>query len=250
MNEPGAHNGARFNARAVATQTSPHDRPATMHAFDQARVKEGSLPIRSPDPVRVFIADDHALFRDGLKLLFASRSGFQVIGEAADLEALREHVRATQADLLLVDYHMPGGDTSALVNHLKHTAPQLRIVVLTGSSSGTILKQLAAVQADGILLKNGSADEFMAHLHAVLRGERVIPPEVAHLISQGDALLTRREMQIVKLICDGLSNTAMGESLSLSPKTVDKHRENLMRKLQVSSVAQLVRKAQEFGWLA
>ena len=83
----------------------------------------------------------------------------------------------------------------------------------------------------------------------MLRGERVIPPEVRALIDQADGMLTRREMQIVKLICDGQSNAEMADTLSLSPKTVDKHRENLMRKLQVNSVAQLVRKARELGWL-
>lgn len=201
-------------------------------------------------PVKVLLADDHAVFRDGIKLLLGHEPGFEVVGEVGTLDGLQALVRQLQPDLLLIDYHMPGGDSSALVNHLKHALPALRIVFLTGSSSGQVLKQLSTVQADGILLKDGSGAELMTQLRAVMGGARVIPPAVAELIDQCEGLLTRREMQIVKLICDGLTNADMAGLLWLSPKTVDKHRENLMRKLDVSSVAQLVRKAQALGWLS
>jgi DNA-binding NarL/FixJ family response regulator len=207
------------------------------------------LPTHAPVAVKVLLADDHALFREGVKLLFAKDGGFQVVGEAQDLRGLRDLLRLTQPDLLLIDYHMPGGDSSAVVNHLKHTQPGLRIVFLTGSSAGGVLKQLADAQADGVLLKDSSAADLLANLRAVMQGQRVIPAEVAALMAPGEGLLTRREMQIVKLIGDGLSNAEMGELLSLSPKTVDKHRENLMRKLEVNSVAQLVLKAHALGWL-
>ena len=190
------------------------------------------------------------MFRDGVRLLLANDPAFEVVGEVKDLGGLKEAIRLGQPDLLLVDYHMPGGDSCALVNHLKHTLPALRIVFLTGSSSAAVLKQMADVQADAVLLKDGSAAELMTHLRAVMAGTRVIPPAVAELIAQCAGLLTRREMQVVKLIGDGLSNAEMAALLSLSPKTVDKHRENLMRKLEVNSVAQLVLKAHAMGWLA
>ena len=196
------------------------------------------------------LADDHGVFRDGVRLLLANDPAFEVVGEVKDLGGLKEAIRLGQPDLLLVDYHMPGGDSCALVNHLKHTLPALRIVFLTGSSSAAVLKQMADVQADAVLLKDGSAAELMTHLRAVMAGTRVIPPAVAELIAQCAGLLTRREMQVVKLIGDGLSNAEMAALLSLSPKTVDKHRENLMRKLEVNSVAQLVLKAHAMGWLA
>ncbi|HSI52149.1 MAG TPA: response regulator transcription factor [Ideonella sp.] len=207
------------------------------------------MPTQAPVAVKVLLADDHALFREGLKLLFTKDAGFQVVGEAQDLLGLRDLLRLTQPDLLLIDHHMPGGDSSAVVNHLKHTQPGLRIVFLTGSSAGGVLRQLADAQADGVLLKDSSAAALLANLRAVMKGQRVIPAEVAALMAPGEGLLTRREMQVVKLIGDGLSNAEMGELLSLSPKTVDKHRENLMRKLEVNSVAQLVLKAHALGWL-
>lgn len=201
-------------------------------------------------PAKVLLADDHGVFRDGIRLLLANDPAFEVVGEVNELGSLKEAVRLGRPDLLLVDYHMPGGDSCALVNHLKHTLPALRIVFLTGSSSAAVLKQMADVGADAVLLKEGSAAELMVQLRAVMAGARVIPPAVAELIAQCAGLLTRREMQVVKLIGDGLSNAEIGALLSLSPKTVDKHRENLMRKLEVSSVAQLVLKAHAMGWLA
>jgi DNA-binding NarL/FixJ family response regulator len=196
------------------------------------------------------LADDHGVFRDGIRLLLAHDPAFEVVGEVKELGGLKEAVRLGQPDLLLIDYHMPGGDSCALVNHLKHTLPALRIVFLTGSSSAAVLKQMADVQADAVLLKDGSAAELITHLRSVMAGVRVIPPAVAALIAQCDGLLTRREMQVVKLIGDGLSNAEMAALLALSPKTIDKHRENLMRKLEVNSVAQLLLKAHAMGWLA
>ncbi len=208
------------------------------------------MPTSQPAATRVVLADDHALFRDGIRLLLQAQAEYEVVGEVQSLDALQQVLRQTRPDLLLIDQHMPGGDTSALIRHLKHTMAELRIVVLTGSSSGTVLKQLADVQADAVLLKDGSATSFLAQLKSVMGGQRVIPTEVLALIEQSDGMLTRREMQVVKLICDGQSNADMADTLSLSRKTVDKHRENLMRKLQVNSVTQLMRKARELGWWA
>lgn len=201
-------------------------------------------------PIRVLLGDDHAMFRDALKLLLASHGGFDVVAEISDLGTLKQITETCRPDLLLLDYYMPGGDTSALVSHLKCTHPGLRIVVLTGSRSSGVLRQLVEAQADGVLLKDGSGAELITQLRAVMAGERRIPPLVADLIEQSDHSLTRREMQIVKLICDGHTNSDMAALLSLSPKTVDKHRENLMRKLQVSSVVQLIRQAHALGLAA
>jgi DNA-binding NarL/FixJ family response regulator len=199
--------------------------------------------------IRVLLADDHAMLRDGLKLLLASQNDFEVVGELGNLAELKAVVRRSQPDLLLIDYHMPGGDTAALIAHLKQTEPQMRIVVLTGSSSAVVLQQLTLGQADAVLLKDDSAAELLAYLRAIWRGERVVSARVQGLIGGSEPpALTAREMQVVKLVCDGLSGPAIAALLSLSPKTVDKHRENLMRKLAVNSSVQLVQKVRGLGW--
>ena len=198
--------------------------------------------------IRVLLADDHTMFRDGLKLLLASQADFVVVGELGELGSLKACVRACAPDLLLIDYHMPGGDTGALIAHLKHTQPGLRIVVLTGSSSGAVLQQLLRSPADAVLPKDDSAQALLAQLRALWRGENVLSARVQALAGSGDAPLTAREMQVVKLVCDGLGGPAIAQLLCLSPKTVNKHQENLMRKLGVNSSLQLVQKVHALGW--
>jgi len=200
--------------------------------------------------IRVLLADDHTIVRDGLKLLLASQGEFAVVGELGDLGDLLATVRSCQPDLLLIDYHMPGGDTAALVSRLKHTHAALRVVVLTGSSSGPVLQQLMRGPADAVLPKDDSAQDLLAQLRRVCQGQRVVSARIQTLIGDGQAELTRREMQVLKLLCDGLSGPAIAESLSLSPKTVDKHRENIMRKLEVNSTVQLLQKVNARGWFS
>lgn len=206
-------------------------------------------PSASPHRIRVVLADDHAIFRDGLKLLLALEPDFEVVADTSHLDPVKALVREHNAHLLLIDYHMPGGDSSALIGWLKARHPELKVVALTGSRSGVILQQLIDVQADAVLLKDESGAELIAHLRAVLAGRRIIPTDVRTLAQEAEMPLTRRELQITKLICDGLSNTVIADTLALSPKTVDKHRENILRKLEVSNVAQLVHKVHAAGWL-
>lgn len=190
------------------------------------------------------------MFRDGMKLLLMAQGDFIVVGERGDLEGLIAATQECRPDLLLVDYHMPGGDTAAIVSHLKHTRPEMRIVVLTGSCSGTVLQQLVSSRADAVLLKDDSALVLLANLRAVMRGQRMLSERVCSLIGAEASPLTSREMQVVKLICDGLSGPAIAGLLSLSPRTVDKHRENLMRKLEVSNTAQLLQRVGALGWFS
>lgn len=200
--------------------------------------------------IKVLLAEDHAMLRDGLKLLLSGEPDFQVVAELGELSQLKQVVRQTQPDLLLLDYHMPGGETAALIAHLKQTELKMRIVVLTGSSSAVALQQLTRGLADAVLLKDDGADELLANLRAVWRGERVVSARVQRLIGDSDPpVLTAREMQVVTLVCDGLSGPAIANLLSLSPKTVNKHRENLMRKLGVNSSLQLVQKVRALGWV-
>lgn len=196
-------------------------------------------------PKTLLLADDHTLFREGLKLLLGTMPGVRIVAETGVLTELKALVQQHQPDLLLLDYHMPGGDTAALAMYLRQRHPAMRLVMLTGANSPWVLRQLVDLGADAVLLKELDARTLQASLADVLAGRQVLPPEVKALIGQHDVDLTRREMQILKLVYDGLSNAGIADLLSLSPKTVDKHRENLMRKMGVSSAAQLIRKVHE-----
>ncbi|WP_031570515.1 LuxR C-terminal-related transcriptional regulator [Rheinheimera texasensis] len=200
-------------------------------------------------PIRLLLADDHQIFRDGLKFLLLTFSDIQLVAELSSLTELRSTVKATEPALLLLDYHMPGGDTGAEIQYLKQRWPTLKIIVLTGSQSAQLLQQVAQAGADAVLQKNGDAAELRQAITAVMRGEAFISASVQTLLGTVQLELTPREFQIMQLVCDGLSNAQIAEQLSLSPKTTDKHRENLMRKLGVNNSAQLIRKALQLGIL-
>lgn len=196
-----------------------------------------------PARVRVLLADDHVIFRDGLKLLLqAHLPELEIVAEAEELTALKSLVQNLEPALLMLDYHMPGGDTAALLGYFRQRYPDMRIVMLTGAQSPLVLRQLVDLGADAVLLKQGSGEELLASLRKVLAGGRVLTEAVRERIEQTSLTLTPRELQVMKLIYDGLSNSEIAQSLSLSPKTVDKHRENLMRKMECNNVTQLVKK--------
>lgn len=200
-------------------------------------------------PIRLLLADDHQIFRDGLKILLTTFSDIRLVAELSSLTELRSTVKAVEPTLLLLDYHMPGGDTGAEILYLKQRWPDLKIVVLTGSQSAQLLLQVVQAGADAVLQKNGDAAELRAAMTAVLAGDSYLAPSVQNLLGTVSLDLTPREFQIMRLVCDGLSNAQIAEQLSLSPKTTDKHRENLMRKLGVNNSAQLIRKALQMGIL-
>lgn len=197
--------------------------------------------------VRIAIADDHAIFRQGLKLLLQSQANYQVVAEVASLDQVLPTLQTQEVDLLILDYHMPGGESSAVLAYCKQRYPELKIIALTGANSGVIFKQLRDAKADAVLQKEGSAEALLNCLQQVLTGRHqntLLSEEVEEQIAAADTDLTPRELQILALIYQGLATSEIAEQLSLSAKTVDKHRENLMRKLEVNNVVQLIHKVQ------
>lgn len=195
--------------------------------------------------MRAIIADDHTIFRDGLKLLLARYPDCDIVAETGDATRLKALVAEHLPDLVIMDYNMPGGDAGEVLTFLKRRHKGLRVVMLTAERSGILLKHLADAGADGILLKEGSAEEMLAAIRKVAAGGKVIPDNVQARIEASDCNLTTREIQVLHLICAGWANNAIAERFNLSARTVDKHRENLLRKLGVNNVVQLLHKAKE-----
>ena len=200
--------------------------------------------------MRIILADDHALFREGLKLLFSSKLDMDVVAEIDNISQVAEAVTKYSADLLILDYHMPGGESSAILSYCKQRYPDLRIIALTGSKSGLILKQLQDANADAVLLKDCSAEELLTAVTQVCSGKKVISQSVQEYIDKIQVELTSRELQILQLIYQGFPTADIAQQLNLSPKTADKHRENIMRKLQVNNAVQLIHKVQELQLLS
>ncbi len=195
--------------------------------------------------MRIMLADDHAIFRQGLKLLLQQQAEFQIVAEVASLDQVMPMLQLHGPDLLILDYHMPGGESSAVLAYAKQRYPDLKVIALTGAQSGVVLKQMRDAKADAVLLKDGSAPELLATIQKVMAGQTVIPAAVQEQIDACDSDLTPREMQILQLIYQGFATSEIADQLNLSAKTIDKHRENLMRKLQVNNVVQLIHKVQQ-----
>lgn len=197
--------------------------------------------------MQIILADDHAIFRQGLALLLQAQPGYRIVAEADRLEGVPQLVQQHKPDLLILDYHMPGGESSAVLAYCKQRDPALKVIALTGAQSGMAYRQLIDARADAVLLKDATAPELLRCIADVMAGKTVVPEAVQRQADAVDHGLTPRERQILQLIYQGLPTTEVAEQLHLSVKTVDKHRENLMRKLGVCNVVQLIHKAREFG---
>ncbi|NQZ05955.1 MAG: response regulator transcription factor [Algicola sp.] len=193
--------------------------------------------------IKIVIADDHNIFLEGLKLLLKTQSDFEVTSQAHDNGALIEAVQQAQPDLVIMDYHMPGGSSSASINFIKKRYPKIKVVVLTAATSGVLMKKLIGSSADGVFLKGCTSDVLLNGLREVLSGQVVITNEVRQMVMEDCFELTKREFQVLHLICSGLEKVTIAQQLNLAPKTVDKHRENIMRKMNVNNSVQLVNAA-------
>lgn len=202
----------------------------------------------SANTTRILLVDDHALFRQGLKFLLHTQIGYEVVAELGSLDQVLPCLQEQSFDLMILDYHMPGGESSAVLTYCKQRYPEMKVLALTGANSGIIFKQMRDAKADGVMQKEASPDELLSCLQQILRGhssQTIVSITVQEQIDASETDLTPRELQIMALIYQGRATAEIAEQLSLSAKTVDKHRENLMRKLGVNNVVQLIHRVQE-----
>ncbi|GAB4511942.1 MAG: response regulator transcription factor [Roseibium sp.] len=193
------------------------------------------------------IADDHAIVRAGLRAALETPGtvepdGIEVVAEASDglqaIAALRKH----RPSLLLLDVQMPHAGGFEVLVEARRWSPETRVVVLTGVSAVGKIGELVASGVDGLFSKSEDHEELIRRLPNILRGQRHVAKRFETLLqdSQGLPVLSERERQTLNLIVSGRSNREIGEILGISAKTVDRHRTNLMKKLDVHSVAQLI----------
>ena len=217
----------------------------------------------SSAPVRVLVVDDHAVVREGLRHVLSASEGFAVVGEAgtgADALALAE---AQRPDVVLLDLTMPGMSGLAVAAELRRRVPDARILVLSMHEQDEYV--LAAVRggAHGYVLKDTGPAELRAAIRAVYAGDGFFSPAVAGRLSaavrdevateaprQRLERLTPREREVLALVAAGNTNRAIAAHLGLSPRTVESHRESLMKKLSLRSVADLTRFAVQAGLVA
>lgn len=203
------------------------------------------------DDVTAIIADDHALVRSGIKDILGATERVTVVGEAENgLEAI-SLVRQHKPGLLMLDIAMPYAQGIEIFGEVRRWSPDTRIVVFTGLTAAGLLSELVAAGVDGLFMKRGDPAHLSEGINLILRGAKVISPEILELLEDKEAGvdLTARERQILSLVASGCSNKEIAERLGVSLKTVDNHRTNLMRKLDVHSVAELLSHALREGLL-
>ena len=204
-----------------------------------------------PDSVTAIVADDHAILRDGIKQILSAVTGIKIVAEASDgLEAI-SLVRQHRPHLLTLDMAMPYAQGLEIYGEVRRWSPDTRVVVFTGLTSVGLLSELVAAGVDGLFMKRGDPSRMREGIPLILRGGKVIAPEILELLEAGQPAneLTARERQILSLVASGCSNKEIGERLGVSHKTVDNHRTNLMKKLDVHSVAELLSYALREGYL-
>lgn len=199
--------------------------------------------------MRIVLADDHILFRDGLKVVLETQPGHEVVAEVGDAQQLKAAVSELRPDLVIQDYRMPGGGAITTLEYIKRRFPRIKVIVVTGVESETLFQQLREARADGILLKEISAQETLESVRRVMDGKRVFSPSVQASILPERPSLTSREFQIAELVVEGLSSNEIAERLNLSSKTVENHRYNLMNKLGLRNTVELVHYVRKLGLL-
>jgi two-component system response regulator NreC len=210
-------------------------------------------------PYEIVIAEDHTILRQGLRALLSSDPDFEVVGEAEDGRAAVRLVETLSPALLLMDLSMPKMTGMEAIAEIKKRSPDTRIVVLTVHKGEEYILSALKAGADGYVLKDAGHDELMTALKNVLAGKRYLSPDISEKVIGGylegrRALkatpwdtLTQREREILKLIAEGYKNKEIAEQLFISLKTVEKHRSNLMRKLDLHNTAVLTAFAMEKG---
>ncbi|MEI8189805.1 MAG: response regulator transcription factor [candidate division NC10 bacterium] len=212
------------------------------------------------DMIRVVIADDHHLVRQGIRALLEKAGDIEIVEEAADGQEAIELVQRLLPDVLVIDIAMPRLNGVEAVGRLRGLGVKTRALILSMYSDATLVRQALRNGAKGYLLKRAVSEELLLAVRAVSRGDTFLSPEVAGPLldalanSHGRAedrepldQLTSREREVLQLIAEGNTNRQIAKSLELSEKTVEKHRGNLMTKLNVHDTAGLVRLAIKHG---
>jgi DNA-binding NarL/FixJ family response regulator len=204
--------------------------------------------------IRIVIADDHTIVREGLRQLLQAAGDFEVVGEAGDAFETIQRVRDLEFDVLLLDVSMPGRSGMDLIKQIRSERPHLRILVLSMHQEHQYAVRAIRAGASGYLTKESASRDLAAALGKVASGGAYITPEVAEHIAlgampQSDApphtTLTDREFQVLRLLVCGKSVSEVAQGLNLSIKTISTHKARLMQKLGLANSSELFRYAME-----
>ena len=209
---------------------------------------------------RIAIAEDHTILREGLRALLMTEPDFEIIGEAEDGRKAISCVKNQSPDLVLMDLSMPRMDGLAAIKEIKKQSPGTKIIALTVHKTEAYVLQALQAGVDGYVLKDASHSELKMAIRKVLAGKRYLSPDISEKVIDGYlegkkgleiksswGTLTEREKEILKLIAEGYKNREVADYLCISLKTTEKHRSNLMKKLNIHNAAALTAYAVDKG---
>nr|MBU1328706.1 response regulator transcription factor [Candidatus Omnitrophota bacterium] len=203
--------------------------------------------------IRVFLCDDHTLFRQGIRKLLELEHDIEVVGEESNGNAMLENLKKTDPDIILMDIAMPGMNGVIATSKVKKILPQTRVIILTVYEDETHVFNAIKAGAMGYLLKDVSIDELVEAIHSVYKGEALIQPKIAakvlkeftmldkRTMKEGDKFyndLTEREKEVLRLIALGGSNKEIAQKLDISEKTVKNHISHIFQILHVNNRTQ------------
>jgi two-component system, NarL family, response regulator NreC len=205
------------------------------------------------ESVSIVLADDHAVVRSALRLLLEAEPDLQVVAEAGDIESTVRYVRGHKPDVLVLDLNMPSGRSLGAVPEMLEASPGTSVVVLTMETDPSYAREAIQTGVLGYLLKEAVDEELVSAVRLASAGKTYLQPELGAKLAAGAGELadglSERELEIVRLIALGHTNTEIAEQLFLSVRTVESHRAHVQQKLKLNKRSDLVRYALERGLL-
>lgn len=205
--------------------------------------------------IRLLLADDHLLFRAGLKSMLEKSSDLEIVGEAVDGHATLQLAEKLSPDIILLDISMPGLNGLEALRRLSETQPGIRVIILSMHSDRRYVTESIKAGAKGYVLKDSTVEELVTAIRTIMRGEVYLSSRIAKVLvsdyvsltaateATSDSSLTTREREVLQLVAEGYSTKDVASRLCNSIKTVETHRKRIMDKLDIHSVAELTRYA-------
>jgi DNA-binding NarL/FixJ family response regulator len=203
--------------------------------------------------IRVVVADDHTIIRSGLRMLLEREAGFEVVGEASDGRQAVEMAESLKPDVIMLDIGMPNLNGIEATRQIVQKLPRTRVVVLSMHSDESYVLKALKSGARGYLLKDSAESDILNAIRAVSEGKAYFSPEISKMlvddymrqmqqrgVEDSYELLTAREREILQLLAEGKSNKDISSALNLSPYTVETHRSNILQKLNLHSLPELI----------